>query len=102
MGGIYALRNIWEDAVYSGCSKHSARRVATHLRTLRLGKHYNPRLQLAWERDGANAFASIILEACAVPFHGSDGLWEREHRWIRRYRLRDRERVYNRLTWANS
>jgi group I intron endonuclease len=60
--GIYAIINIHNGHFYIGSAVSLARRKSEHFKNLEAGKHNNPRLQNAYNRDGTNAFLFVIVE----------------------------------------
>jgi hypothetical protein len=88
-GGIYA---IWTDPddldgfdrVYIGKSKGVKRRIASHLRELRKGRH-SVKLQDAWDTRGEAVFKCWLIEPLTANNADQlDGLLiEREKYWLR-------------------
>jgi group I intron endonuclease len=61
-GDIYGIRCTVTGRLYIGSTVDVARRFYLHRRDLKLGKHHSPKLQNAWNKYGADAFAFEILE----------------------------------------
>lgn len=59
--GIYVIRNIQTDDFYIGSSSHITSRLYQHFCALMRGKHPNPRLQRAYNRDGKEAFVGETI-----------------------------------------
>lgn len=59
--GIYEIRHLLTGRRYVGSSRKLGVRFADHRRLLRQGRHTNPRLQRAWNRDGEAAFRFTVL-----------------------------------------
>lgn len=88
--GIYIIKNTHNGKVYIGQSLDVRKRIATHKRLLRDGKHPNSYLQRAYDAaKGEMEFG--VLEWCAAEM-----LDEREIFWIASYDAMNRERGYNR------
>ena len=62
---VYAIYNKRTEEAYIGSTRHLERRVKTHQNDLRLGRHPNQRLQLAWETCGARGFEVMVLAEVA-------------------------------------
>lgn len=75
--GIYAITCTASGKQYVGSSNNIKRRLYSHFHLLRMGAHYNPRLQNAWNKYGEGTFKVDVLEAAPV-----DVLFEREQYWI--------------------
>src|SRR3990167_5576626 len=75
---VYAIKNLNDMKLYVGSSKELSRRKTDHFYALSHGKHNNPHLQNAWNRDGENAFVFSILEVIDDP----SLLREREQWWL--------------------
>src|SRR6266852_2010447 len=88
--GIYCAINVFDGKRYIGSSKEVYRRWTKHCYNLRRGKHNNPHLQGAWNRDGEKTFASVVLEYCEPA-----ALIEREAFWIDHFDSRNQEKGYN-------
>jgi group I intron endonuclease len=63
--GIYAIKNIVNGKMYIGQSKDIKKRWSFHLWTLRTNRHFNPKLQNAFNKYGEKNFSFIALESCA-------------------------------------
>lgn len=77
-GGIYVIRNKINGKVYIGSAVSIQRRWWQHTSCLRLGTHHSAKLQAAWNKHGAEAFAFGVVEHVA----DADNLIEREQHWI--------------------
>lgn len=62
ISGIYQIRNIYNNKVYIGSARNYKTRKTDHFRALRRNKHYNAKLQRAWNKYGENSFVFEILE----------------------------------------
>lgn len=58
---IYAITNLKDGKRYIGSAKNFEARRSIHISMLKGGKHPNAHLQRAWNRDGAENFAFIIV-----------------------------------------
>ena len=74
--GVYAI-TASDGRSYVGSSTNIASRWSCHRSSLRLGKHYNSRLQSAWTALGADAFCFEILER--LPEHEDLIVAEQKH-----------------------
>lgn len=74
--GIYKLVNRNDGKIYVGQSVDLEKRKRTHFWLLRENKHFNPRLQRAWNRG--DKFDFEIIEKCQVP-----ELNDKEIYWIK-------------------
>ncbi|WP_264778967.1 GIY-YIG nuclease family protein [Deinococcus aetherius] len=63
ISGVYAIRNLKTGQVYVGSAHDVRSRWGTHFWRLNQGNHHSPRLQRAWNRDGAECFQFDLLEA---------------------------------------
>lgn len=61
--GVYLITNAVTRETYIGSTVDLARRWQTHRQNLKTGKRKNPRMQEAWDRDGADAFSCALVEA---------------------------------------
>jgi group I intron endonuclease len=75
--GAYAIIHCESGAAYVGSSKHILGRWWTHQSRLAHGKHHASPLQILWRRDGAQAFAFVVLEECHI-----EDLAIVEQRWL--------------------
>jgi group I intron endonuclease len=75
--GIYAIKSVGGKC-YVGSAVHISRRWAEHRKHLKAGTHHSRKLQNAWNKHGASAFAFVLLEAVA----NKEMLIEREQHWI--------------------
>ena len=63
--GIYCIRNLFDGKEYVGSAARGfGRRWSGHIRQLRVGRHPNWPLQVAWNTCGEAAFAFEVLEEC--------------------------------------
>lgn len=63
--GIYEIRNIVNEKRYIGSAVDSRARQSQHFSTLAKGQHCNRKLQAAWNKYGAGAFAFTVILHCA-------------------------------------
>lgn len=96
--GIYVIRNAVSGRVYVGSSLNIRRRIKSHLKLLRKGKHHSPRLQHSWDRHGEGVFVYEKLEEVA----SADDLVPREQFWIDELRAHSQECGMNSLPRAGS
>ena len=75
--GIYKIVHRDSGKIYVGQAVNIFRRWLDHKKSLRLGKHYNIKLQRAWAKHGEEAFDFIVIEYCFPEF-----LTIREQHWI--------------------
>jgi predicted GIY-YIG superfamily endonuclease len=59
--GIYGITCAPTGQVYIGSSRDIARRWWEHRHHLRLGRHYNSKLQAAWAEHGERAFRFVVI-----------------------------------------
>lgn len=76
--GVYVIRCSVTGRVYVGSSVNIGRRWTWHLRALRDGCHHSRKLQRAWIKYGADAFAFEIVESVSDQSH----LIVREQHWL--------------------
>ena len=62
--GVYKIVNTKTGKFYVGSSYDCRRRFRDHMRILRAGKHRNPHLQFAFNKDGRDAFALELIVEC--------------------------------------
>ena len=62
--GVYRIFNTATGASYVGSTKSIRSRINGHIRSLRTGRHCNPKLQNAWDKYGEDAWVFSILEYC--------------------------------------
>ena len=62
--GIYKIDNIVTGKCYIGSSKNISQRISYHKNNLKSGKHFNIKLQRAFNKYGENKFIFNILEVC--------------------------------------
>lgn len=65
VAGVYSIHNNHSAREYIGSSVNVMRRVAQHMRDLKLGTHGNRLLQDDFIQYGAGAFSATMLSACA-------------------------------------
>ena len=75
--GIYQLRNLVNGKVYIGSSIDLKRRKVDHFKMLRGNKHYNPKLQNAYNKYGEENIVFEIIE-----YVSSENLLKREQYYI--------------------
>lgn len=63
-GGIYIIRNRESHKVYIGSAVNVKKRQGKHYSSLRVGKHFNPHLQRAWNKYGEDVFEFKVLIHC--------------------------------------
>lgn len=74
--GVYRITNIVSGKIYVGSSSLNIHyRWNDHRSGLRTGRHGNPHLQRAWNKNGEEAFVFDVLEYCTNSL-------EREQYWI--------------------
>lgn len=77
MLGIYAITHTPTGRRYVGQSNNIEKRFLQHRKALQRGKHYNAKLQRAWNQYGGAEFEFVVLEQCEA-----DRLTEREQCYI--------------------
>lgn len=77
MSGIYKITNLVNGKLYIGQAVNLRKRKATHLATLRKGRHRNKRLQASFNKHGEQAFSFSAVEYCEL-----GELIAREQYWI--------------------
>ncbi len=60
--GVYYITNITDGKVYIGSAKEFKRRGKQHLSALEKGRHGNPELQHAFDKDGTDSFVFSVAE----------------------------------------
>lgn len=75
---IYAIEHIVSGKRYVGSAINFKRRQALHVWALSRDRHYNPHLQHAWNKYGADAFQFLILEV----IEDKSIIYAREQWWI--------------------
>ncbi len=75
--GIYQLRNIVNNKLYIGSSKHLSIRKKEHFSALSNNQHRNSHLQNAWNKYGGESFVFQVLEECE-----KDQLLKREQYYL--------------------
>lgn len=76
--GIYKIEHIASGKLYVGSAVHIGRRWIVHVRNLRAKTHHSIKMQRAWNKYGADAFAFSILENV----DDLDRLLEMEQKWL--------------------
>lgn len=76
--GIYRILNTANGKSYVGSAIHIENRWCVHRHGLARGAHHSVKLQRAWAKHGADAFAFSILE----PVQATEDLPAREQAWI--------------------
>lgn len=76
--GIYKIVHVASKRAYVGSAANLANRWAVHRHGLSRGKHHSIKLQRAWNKYGAEAFAFVVVEIV----HDKERLIEREQFWI--------------------
>ena len=79
VSGIYFIMCTTTNKYYIGQAVNIQKRWTTHLSTLRHNKHFNKKLQRAWNKYGESSFSFSILEECT-------NLTEREQYYIDKYK----------------
>lgn len=62
--GIYAIRNKENNKMYIGQSVNMGKRIQYHKTMLRNGKHFNPKLQNAFNKHGESRFEVVSMLEC--------------------------------------
>lgn len=83
LSGVYGIKVKPGEQYYIGSSKCMARRLRSHFRHLEEGRHYNDKLQAAWDWYGKDAFLAAVIDY--MPNATIAELRDREYEWIRRY-----------------
>lgn len=89
--GIYAIINIANDMIYVGSSKQINVRKNQHFSMLKNNKHYNKKLQNAWNNYGEDNFVFKILENVETIEH----LSVIEQKYLNLFESYKREKGYN-------
>lgn len=76
--GIYKITNKINGKIYIGSSVNLKNRWQIHCSDLRRNKHHSKRLQLAWNKYGAEAFEFTVIEVVL----DKSALIAREQAWI--------------------
>lgn len=83
MKGIYLIHNTKVNKVYVGITgKSFGHRWKQHIKLLRRGKHYNKRLQSAYNRDGEESFEFVVLEV----YDDVNGIENEELFWVQYFK----------------
>ena len=83
--GIYAIVNTVNGHMYVGSSVNLMKRQKTHWSVLRRGKHWNQRLQAAWNKYGPSVFVFrivTIMGRTSTKEELSAALWKREEAFL--------------------
>lgn len=75
--GIYSIVHLLSGRRYIGQSIRIEQRFTVHRSALRRGAHHCPRMQRAFDRDGEDTFAFVVIEECP-----RDALTKREQFWM--------------------
>ncbi len=78
--GIYCILNIKNRKTYIGSAVVLKRRWRQHKNALNAAKHFNRKLQRAWNKYGEENFEFLILEICNI-----DLLINKEQIWIDKF-----------------
>ncbi len=97
MVAIYTIRCTANGKVYVGSAVDINRRWKEHRHELRNNKHYNQRLQRAWNKYGESAFVFEVVETCKP-----SEILLREQHWIDVLRAADKKYGFNILPKAYS
>jgi group I intron endonuclease len=62
--GMYVIANMKTWDIYVGSSVDIPRRFKRHIRELRNGTHFNPRLQRSYNHHGESAFNFVVAKEC--------------------------------------
>lgn len=92
--GIYIIINIFTDQFYIGSAANLRHRIDKHFQALKLDRHFNTRLQNAWNKYGSDVFQFAILEYC-----DKNKTLEREQYW---FNITGYEMRYNSDRFAGS
>ena len=65
--GVYAISGVVEGGVYIGASTNLDRRQREHFSALENDRHYNPKLQAAYRRQGKNNFIFVVIQTTEDP-----------------------------------
>lgn len=96
--GIYMIRNTVSGQYYIGSAQNLVRRFAEHRTQLNSKRHFNSRLQNAWDKYGEGAFVFFPLSI----LQSKDHLIPAEQMLIDSYRAADRNVGYNSRPIAHS
>lgn len=89
--GIYKLENLTNGKCYVGSTNDFRKRFVFHKSLLARRTHHSIKLQRAWDKNGGDKFAFIILEL--VENHAL--LFEREQYWIDALKAAHKDIGYN-------
>ena len=95
--GIYYIKNLLNDKIYVGQTKHLNLRYGQHKYKLNKGKHTNYGLQEDWDSYGEKCFEFGILERCP-----EEKLDAQEEYWINKKNAYNEETGYNRNAGGQS
>ena len=90
---IYVIRNTKNGKVYIGQTRYKELRFEQHIKSLKLNKHFNYKLQEDFNTFGEDAFTYRILEVVQ-----DKESYKREDYWINSYGGIDNVMVYNMQT----
>jgi len=93
--GIYKITNKLNSMCYIGQSTHIPRRWSQHKNCLKKNKHYNWKLQKAWNTYGEENFNWEVIYTCK--FYTTLNLDEIELKYIKKYN--SEEKGYNISYW---
>ncbi len=79
--GIYKITCLANKRIYIGSAVDLLKRKQTHFGALRQNKHYNPKLQNAWNKYGEETFVFEVLELVLII-----NLTAREQYWFNKLR----------------
>lgn len=88
--GIYQIVNKTTEKRYVGYASNIRQRLKGHISDLSLNKHPNDYLQKAWNKYGAEAFSSSVLEVCP-----KENLCLKEDYWVKVLKVCDKYFGYN-------
>lgn len=88
--GIYAIINNQNLKIYIGSSNNLKHRKNQHLSLLRKNKHFNKKLQNAWNKYGEECFTFEIIEKCK-----EKNLSHKERFWMNFYNSYKNQDGYN-------
>jgi group I intron endonuclease len=77
---VYTITHLPTGLIYIGSARDTKTRWRNHRSQLKLGKHPNPLLQAAWDRDGACAFLFRMVEI--VSAEDDEHRLDREQHWL--------------------
>ena len=89
--GVYLIKCAANDTVYVGSSHELRERRRYHFSCLSSGRHWNPRMQAAWNKYGSSSFSFEILQ----PVSDRNHLLAVEQTLLDYYRSLNGDRVIN-------